>query len=54
MIAPYWSLVVLLPMVALQCLAVVREAERYHRRRRARYRIEDDNVFYLNTQPPNT
>lgn len=47
MIAPYWSLVVVLPMVALQCLAVVRYAERYHRRRRARYRIEQERVFYF-------
>lgn len=50
MIAPYWALLVVLPLLARGCTAVVADAEQYKRRcRRPRlpYRIEQDNVFYL-------
>ena len=50
MIAPSWALLVVLPLLARGCVAVVADAKRYHRRRRRPklpYRIEQDNVFYF-------
>ena len=50
MIAPYWALLVVLPLLARGCAGLVTDAERYHRRRRRPpipYRIEQENVFYL-------
>ena len=50
MIAPCWALLVVLPLLARGCAAVVADAERYQRRRRRPrlpYRIEQENVFYL-------
>lgn len=57
MIAPCWALVVVLPLLARGCASVVADAKRYQRRRRRPrlpYRIEQENVFYLNSKTPNT
>lgn len=57
MIAPCWALLVVLPLLARGCVAVVVDAKRYQRLRRLPrlpYRIEQENVFYFNAQTPNT
>jgi hypothetical protein len=51
---PYWSLLVTLPWVFWNCWQIVATAPRRRRRPRLPYRIEQENVFYLNSKTPNT